>query len=297
MKTITFFFTILLFLASCTGIEKKEYQLPKKISLSSYGFFDPFYAEQILEPPLRSFNMWDDSLLSLCGIYHIEFINRGVKSPVDIHEKADYQFNRSGFPINYTYYNFELSQDVYTQIEFNTLKKGVVSFNVPIFYGKKDKQFVNVTKTAECLLSVRKKENLEFDSSFVYFEDNKPVVYIEKIGNFVSKVHFILDIHKSLSGLKGLLPKYHITADEFLLAEKTITFTEQNLPKKSYHITENFIKEELTAEWNYENNKKLTNFRKYINNHLVKDISFNFSDDKVLRSFTYNRKQYEIHYN
>lgn len=297
MKALFLIFPILLILVACAGMKKKEYQLPSKVNLSTYGFFDPFFAEQINEPPLRSFNMWNDSLLSICGIFHMEFINRGVKSPVDIHEKADYQFNRSGTPLNYSYYNFELSPSIYTQIEFNTHKNGIISFDVPLFFGNKDKQFVSVKRSTNKLISIRKKENHVYDSSFVYYENNKATVFVEKMGDFVSKVHFILDIHKSLSGLKNLLQRCNITAEEFLLAEKTLTFTEQGLPKKSYHITENFIKEELTAEWIYENNKKLSYFRKYINNHLVKDISFNYSEDKVLRSFTFNRKLYEIHYN
>lgn len=297
MKTIFLIFPILVLLAACTGMKKKEYQLPSKVNLSTYGFFDPFYAELLIDPPLRSYYMWNDSLLSLCGIFHMEFIHRGVKSPVDIHEKTDYQFNRSGFPLSYTYYNFEISPKIYTQIDFNTHKNGVISYDVPLFFGKKDKQSVSVRRNINKLISIRKKENLVNDSSFVYFENNKATVSVEKMGNFVSKVHFILDIHKSLSGLKSLLQKCNINPEEFLLAEKTLTFTEQGLPQKSYNISENFIKEDLTAEWIYENNKKLSNFKKYINNHLVKDISFKYSEDKVLRSFTVNRKLYEIHYN
>jgi hypothetical protein len=279
-------------------MKKEEYSLPSKVSLSTYGFFDPIYAEQLVEPPLKSFNMWNDSLLSLCGIFNIEIIHRGIKSPEDLHEKSDYQFNRIGLPVSYSYFNFELSSaTAYTKAHFTTDHNGINTITIPIFFGLKEQQKISVKQSSDRLISVRTKKNLVQDSSIIIYKNTIPVVYIDKLGDFVSKVHFVLDIHKSLSELKSIFKVCNIKPEEFLLAEKIVTFTEAGFPQKSYHISENFIKGELIAEWIYENNKKLTHFRKYINNHIVKDFSFVYSEDKVLRSFTYNRKQYEIHYN
>lgn len=283
--------------SSCISENDNKYILPANVQLSTFSFINPLFVESLMSPPLKFGDVWNDSLLALSKIYQIEFVFKGEKSPDHIAEKFEYQFNKLGQIAEFSYKNLEVSTSLFSKVENIYKNNELLSIHVPLFYGKKGEQKIDIVKRKNHILYIRNKENSIKDTTFIYLKNNIPYLLVHKLGDFVSKIHFILDINKPLDDVKNQIESFNISTEQLLLAEKTVTFTEKSLPQKSYQINEFFVKENLTEEWIYENNKKLIGFKKYINNQAVKEFYFNYSDDKILRSFTYNQKVYEVNYN
>ncbi len=288
---------LLIFLSSCEDSENTKYELPKTVQLSSYSFMNPLFIENFIDAPLKTGNIWNDSLISLCRINKIQFIYKGEKNPGNIAETYTNIFNQHGQITNYFYFNFELSENKFTEIIYDYNDGQLITMNTPVFFGQNKDQKITITNKLDCQILVKNKTNVVRDSTFIYSRNGQPLVIIEKLDNFVSKINFILDINKPIVSLNSMIKRLNISTEQFLTADRVVTFTEKGLPQKAYQLTENLVKEYLSNEWIYENSKKLIGYKKYISNQIVKDFTFNYSEDKIMRSFTFNKKVYEIEYN
>lgn len=301
MNNINFlyFLNILLFcftLKSCSSDPNGTFELPQDVHLKSYGQFDPILADYLMESPFKQPFFWNDSLVSLCNIKKIEIVRKGNKKPDDIAERIEYLFDLSGRATSFYFYNYELSNDLYSEVKFIHNKQDRSKLESPVFLGKKTKQYMDILPQDKCTLFVRKKSGNDGDSTFLYHQNGLPTLRIEKLGTFVSKVQFYLPANKPFTVLKDLLRESGMSEEDFLLAEKTVTFTENNIPQRSFYLNENFIKGDLTEEWFYGNFGELEAYKKYINNTCVKDMKFYYSKDKLLRSFENNRLKYDVNY-
>ena len=74
------------------------------------------------------------------------------------------------------------------------------------------------------------------------------------------------------------------------------TLTTKSIPQCSFFLSEDFVKVDLNEEWKSGNFRELSAHKKYINNTSVKDITFSYSKDKLLKSFEKNRLVCEINY-
>ena len=289
--------SLLLFLGSCASNENTQYELPNTVQLSSSPLFNPIFIENFMDAPIKVGNIWNDSLISLCRINKIQFVYKGEKNPDNIAETYMNLFNQHGQIQEYSYFNFELSTTEFTEIIFGYKKNKLISMSTPVFFGQKKDQKISVSENEDCLILVKNKMDAAQDSTFIYSKNGQTVLIIEKLGDFISKINFILDIKKPVVSVKYWIKRLNISDEQFLTADRIVTFTEHNLPQKVYYLTENLVKEYLSSEWIYENNKKLVGYKKYINNQIVKEFSFDYSEDKIMRSFIFNKKVYEIKYN
>jgi hypothetical protein len=297
VRSIVFnLFPFIILFASCSGGANDQYVLPKEVHLNSYNFFDPLYADHIVESPLKNPFFWNDSLIELCGIKRIEIILKGNKRPDDLAERHEYNYGFQGETKSFLFYNFEFTDKIYSEVSFKYAEKQLTRLDSPIFLGEKSNQSLFIHKNKGRTECIRKRNGSEGDTTFVYYKNNKPQIIIEKLGQFVSKIHFYINIDQPVNVIRTLMKDKGISPEEFLLAEKTMTFIEDEMPVKSFMLNEELVKGDLTEEWIYENGKKLTQYKKYINNTCVKDVFLKYSPDKLLRSFDLNRKHYEIIY-
>jgi hypothetical protein len=283
-------------ISGCSDESNGPFELPENVHLKNHGLFDPFLADHLLESPLKQPFFWDDSLVTLCRIKKLEIVRKGNKKPDDIAERFEYLFDLSGRTTSFYFYNFEITDKIYSEVRFKYSNNSLQRLDTPVFLGKNMSQWLEIDENDTLTLLLRKKSGKEGDTTFIYHSKGIVQARIEKLGTFVSKVQFYLPSNKPISVLRGFLSRCRITHDEFLLAEKTVTFTDNNIPQRSFYLSENFVKGDLTEEWKYGNFGELSAYKKYINNTCVKDITFTYSKDKLLRSFENNRLVYEINY-
>jgi hypothetical protein len=292
---VLFLLSVCLGIVSCSTDQDEVYALPADVHLNHYQQFDPILTDYLLESPLKHPFIWNDSIVSLCRMKKIEIVRKGNKKPDDVAERFEFLFDLAGRPTSFYFYNYELSKSIYSEVKFRYNGNSLELLS-PIFLGKNSDQSVNIKESDTLTLMVRKKKGNTGDSTFIFTSNGKQLARIEKLGTFVSRVQFYLPSNKPISSLKSILKRSGIKSEEFLLAEKTVTFTENYIPQRSYYLNENFIKGDLTEEWFYGNFGELSAYKKYINNTCVKDMKFNYSKDKVLRSVENNRLIYEVNY-
>jgi hypothetical protein len=74
------------------------------------------------------------------------------------------------------------------------------------------------------------------------------------------------------------------------------TLTTKSIPQRLFFLSEDFVKGDHSEELKSGNFGELSAHKKYINNICVKDITFSYSKDKLLKSFEKNRLVCEINY-
>jgi hypothetical protein len=288
---LTFSFSLLL--NSCIEGPKHNYSLPSNVSLSEYTLYNPFFIDQLNETPFQFGNIWNDSLLKTAGINRIKFITKGLKNPEDTSELIQFSFNEK----------FELSTFNFTQFEVSKTPICQASFNgnngkLNRYFGENVNQKLERKHEKTRVLQLRERKNGIWDTTFIYGSLDRPTAIIEKSGTFISHINLIIKEGEALNRTKEILASLSIEMSDLLNAEKNVTYVDQNYrPQRTYLIDESFVQTNLVAEWEYENNKKLVGFKKFVNLSPIKEYSFNYTDDKLLRSFEFNRVKFTVEYN
>lgn len=297
MKLALAFLILLFSLNSCSDKKVDEFVLPASTHLSSTVFFDPILTEYLLEPPLKYGVLWNRELLSQSKIFRIKLTSFGMLSPTSPSEEIEYLFDRKGKFEKYSYFNFKFSDSVYSEIVGDYFNGELISFKSPLFFGKVQNSKVKVRNLKDQIQYISINENAMNDTTFIFLKNKKPLVIAEKLGKYVSKIQFVCENNCSDSQINSWIRILGISKENWINTDKIIIQTENSLPQKAYRINADLKKSEIYAEWTYDNSEKLIAYKKYLKGNCVLDFTFDYSKDKVMRSFRLNRKRYEIQYN
>lgn len=291
-RLISLSFFIIILCSGCLDSESAQFTPSKKIHLSDYNLISPFFIEQLNEAPFKHLNIWNDSLLKLMGIKSVFIVTRGMKNPESLAEKSIFQFDNNGKISDFKHFQFELSDEAQTHLSIKN-DKGLLE----TYFEEKVNQPVFLISNKQGTIQVRKRSNGINDSTFIMGSYQRPKTIIEKTGDRVSKINIVIKENQPLTNAQQVLTKINLLPETVFYAEKTITYVDENYrPLKTYLINDDFIQTSLVAEWTYENNKKLVQYVRFINSSPIKEYTFTYSDDKLLRSFVFNRINYEVDY-
>jgi len=293
-RVLSFFvFTLLVILGSCIERPKHNYSLPSNTSLSEYSLYNIYFIDQLNETPFQFGDIWNDSLLRISGINRIRFIAKGLKNPDDTSELIQYSFNKKFALSHFAYTQFDVSKTPICEAKFdnNTGK-------LNLYFGENVNQTLKRIEENNRIVQLRERKNGIWDTTFIYGSMERPYAIVEKSGNFISHINLIIKEGEPLKNTKNILKLINIEMPELINAEKNVTYIDQNYrPQRSYLIDESFVQTNLVAEWEYENNKKLISFKRFVNASPIKEYTFHYTEDKLLRSFEYNRVKFKVEYN
>lgn len=293
--TLRFFalFSSLVFLFASCKSESSEFQLEPSVHLSEYGLISPFYIEQLVESPIRQFHGWNDSLLKICKVSKIKIIAHGMKNPDAEAELSSYHFTSNGKVNQYRYFKYELSADPFTQINY-TNQTGIIR----TYFGEKVKQSVQTENSNDLYTQVWTRDKGSNELLKIIGSKEKPSLLLSYSGDRLSKCTVVLHEKKPLNTVVEILKDNKIAVEDLTFAEKTVLYVDDKyMPLEMYQFNEDFVQTALSAEWVYEDHKKLTAYRRYINGTCVKEFTFGYSDQRLLTSFEYNRVRYSVLYN
>lgn len=268
------------------------FKLPKTVSLSNYQTLSLFFVEQLNEAPIKQIPAWNDSLLKLTEISSIRITAKGLKNPEDISESIFFDFNKDGKLKAFQHIKMDVSKDPLTNIEFNGNKGRLVSY-----FGEKVDQELQLESMDKGIRFIRVRSS-EFQDTFsIIGSIERPQIILEKSGKHLSRINVILKENEPLRKMENMLSALNIDPTDLFNAEKNVTYVDENYrPLRTYLIGEEFVQTSLVAEWRYESHKKLISYKRYVNSSPIKEYDFDYSEDKLLRSFTYNRIQYFVDY-
>jgi hypothetical protein len=283
---------ILINLSGCIDREPLPYQLPKNAALSNYQILSLFFIEQLNEAPIKQIPAWNDSILKLTGISSIHITAKGMKNPEDISESIYFRFNKSGIISGFEHIKLDVSKDPLTTMEFDQNKGKIVSY-----FGENVDQKLKMEQFDQGVRFIRMRSP-EFQDTFTVIGTlERPLIILEKSANHLSRINVILQENEPVKKMEALISKLQIDPKDLFLAEKNVTYVDEHYrPLRTYLVGEEYVQTSLVAEWNYESHKKLTSYNRFVNSSPIKQYEFQYSEDKLLRSFTYNRINYFVDY-
>lgn len=299
MKKIgIFLFSVLLLnLISCVDGDPLPFQLPKTVQLSNYQTLSLFFIEQLNEDPIKQIPAWNDSILKMAGIHSIKITAKGMKNPEDVSESIQFSFNKNGLLNGFQHSKFDVSKEPLTTISFNDIQSKVTNGKLISYFGEKVNQELKIEHFPEGTRFVRSRTAELRDTFTVIGTIEKPLVILEKSGSHLARINVIIRENEPVKKMEAIVNKLGISATELFHAEKNITYVDEHYrPLKTYLIAEEYVQTALVAEWQYEAHKKLISYKRYVNSSPIKEYEFEYSEDKLLRSYIYNRIHYFVDY-
>jgi hypothetical protein len=291
-RFFTLFASLALLFASCKS-ESNDFQLKSSVDLSEYGLISPFYIEQLVESPIRQFHGWNDSLLKICNVKEIKIIAHGMKNPDAEAELASYHFTSNGKINQYRYFKYELSEDPFTQINYRNQVGSIKTY-----FGEQVNQSIQTENSNQLYSQLWSRGKGSDELLKIIGSKEKPVLLLSYSGDRLSKCTVVLHEKKPLRTIVEILKDNEIAIEDLTFADKAVLYVDDKyMPLEMYQFNEDFIQTSLLAQWVYENHKKLTAYRRYINGTCVKEFTFAYSDQRLLTSFEYNRVRYSVLYN
>jgi hypothetical protein len=291
-KGIVISLILLSVFSACVDNTPPSFQLPNNVALSNYQMLSLFFIEQLNEAPIKQYSAWNDSILKLTGINKINIQSKGLKNPEDIAERIEFSFDKSKRLMTYSHSKMDVSQDPLTIINFKSSDGRLTKY-----FGESCDQKLNVELFDKGSRFIRYRTSDFKDEFTIYGSIEQPLIMLEKSGKYISRVTVILEENEPLRKVESILKGLQIDEKELINAEKLVTYVDEHYrPQRTYALSEELIQTALVAEWQYEGHKKLISYKRFVNSSPIKDYEFSYSDDKLLRSFIYNRINYSVDY-
>lgn len=291
-KPISYFIFLSLLLFSC--IENKSYEkiLPSNVNLTNNNLYSVFFIKEINNDPIKQFPAWNDSLLKLCQINEINIKTFGINESENASESFRYNFNVFGILKSYLHTKSEISPSFKSEIIYDKNKALIKTF----LNESLNEDLVMLNRNTG-VVYVRYKKNKSNDSLEIIGSINKPKIIVKRSNDYILSTNFILKQDQALVSIYDIIEKNKLNKDAILASELKVTYVNNEyLPIESYTLNEQLIQGDLVEKWDYDNHKKLINYSEYIHSNIIKEYKFQYNQEKLMSSFTYNRINYEFEY-
>jgi hypothetical protein len=292
IKRILFFFSPILFLLSCSGNSNEKNE--------NIGFrkniFNPFHVDQIFNTPNNFGSFWVSNNVKQLNVNKINLILKGGDNPDNVLEKYVYEFNSKGQNNNYSYFNFSTQKEAINETNFEYSDNLLSKINIYKYFGVGNLPPLKVYYSDNYTVFCKSKANGKNDSLFFYPSVDNPKLIVDKIGKFVNYMEVIIKHGATKKEILNQISAYQPYLSEFDLAEKTITYTKNNLPFESYHLGDNWTQLQRSQYWEYNKFNQVILFKEWLHGTLIKDINILYNENSLPKKIIFNRKKYILIY-
>ena len=284
-------------LFSCVGEIDNSYHLPRKTELITNFIIDPLEIGSIAEPPMRMAHIWNDSIIRLMKVHKLELLTYGGQNPDAIHDKLELVFTDKGqlksFKSKRANEKILLNDFVISYPKKNEERIGIRK----LLGVERTVNIINTKDEEGNWISVRISPNNKKDTLREYRFGKESKLTIDKIGDKISLIHIVIPVTRSINEAKQFIHNLGLTQEDLQFAQLKITYLKKGLPISTYALSIDWAQKGLVQSWDYLDEKIVTRYKEFINNNLIKDYTFNYTEDYVLRSIDTKEKVYTIHYN
>jgi hypothetical protein len=291
LQTLFLLFLTILTFGSCVSSDK-EFRIQEDKIPGDFSIISPFFIEQLNDVPLKSISGWNETMINSCGIKGVTVTALGLKNPEDAAEEFIFHFDPKGEISGFEQKKYDNGPDLFTSIEYREK-----SANVKRHFGKDVQQKVFFTRDKDRFIQVWQRSPEISDSVIIYGTTLRPEIIMFRTAGRISKINFVLREDDPISEIKNTLRNIGVETQDLVFSEKVVTYVDENYrPQRSYEFNDELVQTNRVAEWRYENHRKLIGYTRFINNSPLKEYSFEYSDQKLLKSFVCNRIRHAVKY-
>lgn len=296
MKILIFLGLILLLFTTCKSEHKDIYEIPDGVILETNFIYSPFEIGTILEHPAYVGEKWRDSMIYLLNITSICIQSENINNGIQKSEKLLYRFNKKGFMSKFEYFTPKDSKEAHSIFIGNEPKNGITTMEFKKYYGEKSDYWVEKFRDGNKLIIVSHRANRPKNTSTsTKFDEMR--IKIDYIDKKPSLIQFYLPQGKSIDKAKDEVSKMGLTEDDIKYADRKVTFTQHNLPIVTHKLTSDWQQTDLLESWQYNDFKTIKSYQKFVNNTLVQNLTFSYSESLLLESLKLNNITYSFTYN
>lgn len=284
---------LFLFVSACSSKDKHIDAVENSLK---YNAVNPFYIDKLVNPPLNYGSIWFPEFIKKITINQLSVVLKGGKNPEDVYEKQVYKFNEAGNLTDNEFYHYVISDQVQNQVHYHYSSSIIRKIDVFKYLGNSNQAPVFVQKNEKCEFYYKPKFNQKNDTLFFYPSMNKPEVIIQKIGNIINHMEVIVDKGASADYFMNRIKQIDSTLLSFEIADKIITYTENNLPIESFQLTNNWNVMEMIKKWEYNKFNQPIAFYEWLHGTKIKDISIKYNENALPKKYIFNKKTYTLIY-
>jgi hypothetical protein len=289
-----FIFSCLHVLTACVVNIKPSYELPEGVKLrKGEAVFQALFVAELVGNPNKSGSIWSSTLLKKCEMKQLSIIHYDAENEKKATEEAVYFINKNGAITQYKYYQYNQSPKPISKSKFFNSKQGQLD---SIYV----QRYLDIA-TKNTLTTVREKDRTEYfykkggnktESIVHFYHKGELEMIVQKIESTITQIDFIVQEHTPLSKLKKMGLKISNDPSLFELCDKNVVYMRDNRPVSSYSLNANWAQLDLNKSWEYDDDLKLKTYKEYVNRVNVKEISLDYLENNLPRSFVYNKVVY-----
>jgi hypothetical protein len=291
-KLIFFYFFLHFIIFSCS-----ENKMFKNKSKSSHNnLFNPYHIDQLFNTPNNFGSFWISKNVKQLNINKINIILKGGNNTDNILDKYSYQFDLKGNNKAYNHCNFSSQNEEINKTSFEYANNKLNKINIYKYFGVGNFPPVKAHYLDKYTVFCKSKGNGKNDSLFFYPSVENPKLIVDKIGKFINHMEVIIRYGATKKEIVNQINSFYPYLSEFDLAEKTITYTKNDLPFESYHLGDNWSQLQRSQLWEYNKFNQVILFKEWMNGTLIKDINILYNENALPKKIIFNRKKYIIIY-
>lgn len=283
---------IVLFFCACSDKQSgiKEF---KRLNLQKTPLFHYNSVGMLNEAPMSFVEPWNRAALQELGIKRITLYSKGGKNPDDTLEKITFSYSGQWETLAYKGFKFDETADTWTSGTLTLPGKeqsGTILFDKHFGIDKESKTLVKPTRKGYLLL--HRKTGNRYDSTWVVGALEQPDAIITKIGRSVFSIELFLPEGSSTNDIVDRFGALSLDGDNLGAAQRTVTFTQNGRPLRTFLLNDAFSQVARIREWTYTKDANIATYQEWMGAALVRDMSWHYGKSQLPEYTTIDRNTY-----
>jgi hypothetical protein len=247
----------------------------------------------LFEAPNNFGPIWNAEAIETLKINKISFYVKGGKYKNNLSEKLTYIFGDEGKALNFNHFLYNISTESFSNSGFTYNSNGKLE-KIDVFRFQEFGNIPPVLFNHDSIktTAITSRNNDDFDSLIFYPTIEKPQIIVEIVNHKVNSVEIFISKGSNSTQIQALAKTIDSSLAIFDLAEKTVTFLENDLPISSFHLDAQWKKQEQSKTWEYNENMQPVRYVERLHGTLVKNIEISYDENNLPEELIVDRKKF-----
>ena len=284
----------LVFVSACSNNKTETNEKNEKLPVFFKGnLFNPIYLSALFDSPNNFGPVWDTEKVETLKINKIVLFVKGGRYKNNLSEKLTYTFNSTSKTLDFSHFLYNVSTAPFSSSTFNYKSNGdLEKIDVNTFMQVGNIPPVFLLKDSIKTTVITSRNNNDFDSLVFYPNIEKPTLIVEILNSKINSIEIFAKKGSSRQQIREIAQTLDSSLNIFILAEKSVTFMENNLPIETIHLNGDWQKLDKFKQWEYNEYSQPTTYTERLNGTLIKSIEIKYGINNIPEELIVDRKKF-----
>ncbi len=295
IKHKIFTFSILILsLTACLQSKNESLRLPNGVSLKNKVFFNPYNIPYLFNINNTFVYVLNEKTIDLINAKNMALTCFGGKNPNDVVEKYDFDFDKKGKILSYSFKKAPDVKNAYTSVKYEYNNDLVTKLIYERYMGQKANAYTNIIRK-DGVMNLELHRNNTSNNIDVYSAGEQIQMVIDRIGDRIFSITYYVPTGNSLkSFIESQNSRLDVEAGKLEKCLKYAIYVDNGLPQVGYILGQNYTQENRVQQYSYDDDQRITKYEQWIGLDKITNIEFKYNSKYLPEIITYNERKYNI---